>query len=362
MKYIDEYRDPALAKALLGRIMQTARALDRNISIMEVCGSHTQAIGRYGIRKMLPGNIRLISGPGCPVCVTSIHDVDLSIYLAGRPNVIFATFGDMLRVPGTAGGSLQQLKAQGADIRVVASPLDSITLAQDNAGKHVIFMGIGFETTSPTIGAMVMRARKLGITNVSVFSVHKVIPPAMQALINDPSIKIDGFLCPGHVSIIIGAAAYTFIAEAGKPAVITGFEPIDVLEGILMILEQILAQRPAVAIQYGRGVSPDGNAKARAVLADVFSAMDAEWRGLGTIPGSGLVFQETYQAFDALKRFEVPEIHSAEVKGCACGDVLRGAIVPDECPLFGKGCTPVNPIGPCMVSGEGSCAAYYKYR
>jgi len=362
MKYIDEYRDPALAKALLGRIMLTARSLDRRISIMEVCGSHTQAIGRYGIRKLLPANIRLISGPGCPVCVTSIHDVDVAIHLAGRSGVIFATFGDMLRVPGTGGNSLQKLKAHGADIRVVASPLDSSSLAQDNPDKQVIFMGIGFETTSPTIGAMVMRARKLGITNVSVFSVHKVIPPAMQALIDDPSIKIDGFVCPGHVSIVIGAAAYTFLAEAGKPAVITGFEPIDVLEGILMILEQLVEKRPAVAIQYGRGVAPEGNAKARAVLAEVFIARDAEWRGLGTIPASGLVFTDAYQAFDALRRFDVPQIRSIEVKGCSCGDVLRGVILPDECPLFGKGCTPVNPIGPCMVSGEGSCAAYYKYR
>ena len=362
MKYIDEYRDPALAKALLGRIVHAAAALDRNVSIMEVCGSHTQAIGRYGIRKMLPENVRLISGPGCPVCVTSIHDVDVSIHLAARPGVIFATFGDMLRVPGTAGASLQKLKAQGADIRVVASPLDSITLARDNPDKHIVFMGIGFETTSPTIGAMVMRARKLGISNVSVFSVHKVIPPAMQALINDPAIKIDGFICPGHVSIIIGADAYTFIAEAGKPAVITGFEPIDVLEGILMILEQLVEERPAVAIQYGRGVSRAGNAKARAVLDEVFTARDAEWRGLGTIPGSGLVFRDAYQEYDTLKHFEVPRIQSTEIKGCACGDVLRGVIIPDECPLFGQGCTPVNPIGPCMVSGEGSCAAYYKYR
>ena len=362
MKYIDEYRDPALAKALLGRIEKAARGLDRNVSVMEVCGSHTQAIGRYGIRKLLPEKIRLISGPGCPVCVTSIHDVDLAISLAARPGVIFATFGDMLRVPGTGSASLQKLRAEGADIRVVASPLDCITLARDNPDKQVIFMGIGFETTSPTVGAMVMRARTLGIANVSVFSVHKVIPPAMQALIHDPAIRIDGFLCPGHVSIVIGAAAYTFLAEAGKPAVITGFEPIDVLEGILMILEQLVEQRPAVAIQYARGVAPEGNAKARAVLEEVFTTRDAQWRGLGTIPASGLVFTDVYQAFDALRRFDVPEIHSIEVKGCCCGDVLRGAILPDECPLFGRGCTPVNPVGPCMVSGEGSCAAYYKYR
>ncbi len=362
MKYIDEYRDPALAKALLGRIENAAGALGRDIAIMEVCGSHTQAIGRYGIRKMLPAHIRLISGPGCPVCVTSIHDVDTAIYLAGRPGVIFATFGDMLRVPGTGGHSLQKLRAEGADIRIVASPLDSITLARENPDKHVVFMGIGFETTSPTIGAMVIRARRQGIGNVSVFSVHKVIPPAMQALIHDPAIRIDGFLCPGHVSIVIGAAAYTFLAQTGKPAVITGFEPIDVLEGILMILEQLVEQRPAVAIQYGRGVAPEGNAKARAVLEEVFTTRDAEWRGLGTIPASGLAFQDAYHDFDALRRFEVPEIRSIEVKGCACGDVLRGAIIPDQCPLFGKGCTPINPVGPCMVSGEGSCAAYYKYR
>lgn len=362
MRYIDEYRDPALARALLARIEKVAAQYASPVTIMEVCGSHTQAIGRYGIRKLLPPGIRLISGPGCPVCVTAIHDVDTAIWLAGQPHVIFATFGDMLRVPGTAGESLQKARAAGADVRIVSSPLDCIPLAQSHPDKEICFMGIGFETTSPTIGAMVMRAQKMGIRNISVFSVHKIIPPAMQALIHDPAIKIDGFLCPGHVSIVIGAEAYAFIPQTGKPAVITGFEPIDVLEGILMILEQLRDQTPSVAIQYGRGVSPAGNAKARSVLEAVFTVQDAEWRGLGIIPDSGLAFSEPYQAFDTLHRFRVPEIHSAEIKGCACGDILRGALTPNECPLFGKACTPVSPIGPCMVSSEGSCAAYYKYQ
>lgn len=362
MRYIDEYRDPALAHALLARIDQTAALIGSPVTIMEVCGSHTQAIGRYGIRKLLPPTIRLISGPGCPVCVTAIHDVDTAIWLSRQPQIIFTTFGDMLRVPGTAGASLQKSRAAGADIRIVASPLDCISLAEAHPDKEIVFMGIGFETTSPTIGAMVLRAQKKGIRNISVYSVHKIIPPAMQALMHDPAINIDGFLCPGHVSIVIGADAYAFIPQAGKPAVITGFEPVDVLEGILIILEQLRDRSPAVAIQYGRSVSPAGNAKARAVLDAVFTIQDAEWRGLGTIPGSGLAFSQAYQAFDTLQRFAIPEIHSAEIRGCACGDILRGALTPDECPLFGKACTPTNPIGPCMVSSEGSCAAYYKYQ
>lgn len=362
MKYIDEYRDAALAKGLLKKIGKCAEQLKQPVTIMEVCGSHTQAIGRYGIRKLLPDNIRLISGPGCPVCVTAVHDVDIALFFAGQQHTIFATFGDMLRVPGKNGNSLQHVRASGADIRVVSSPVDCITLAEANQEKEIIFMGIGFETTAPTVAAMVMQAQRKGLRNISVFSAHKVIPPAMQALMSAPSIKIDGFLCPGHVSIIIGSDAYAFIPEAGKSAVITGFEPIDILEGILLILEQIAEQRPAVEIQYSRGVSPAGNPKARAVMQAVFSPYDAEWRGLGTIPRSGLVLQDAYQTFDSLKRYSIPEIISEEIGGCSCGDILRGAKTPDECLLFKKACTPVNPIGPCMVSSEGSCAAYYKYQ
>ena len=361
MKYIDEYRDPELAKKLLSGIEKKAAQLGRNVTFMEVCGSHTQAIGRYGIRKMLPDSIRLISGPGCPVCVTSVEDVDTALWLAVQPNVAFATFGDMLRVPGTGGRNLQQLRAEGADIRVVASAADCISMASANPDNEIIFMGIGFETTSPTIAATVAMAQKKNIKNLSVFSVHKIIPPAMKALIADPALKIDGFLCPGHVSIITGAEAYRCITDAGLAAVITGFEPVDVLEGVYMLLGQLQVATKEILIQYGRGVKSEGNRKAMQLLNTVFMTADARWRGLGSIPGSGLVFRDSFAKYDSLRRFSVPALSSEDIKGCRCGDILRGIIEPPECPLFKKICAPQNPTGPCMVSSEGTCAAYYRY-
>jgi hydrogenase expression/formation protein HypD len=361
MKYIDEYRDPQLAKALLEKIGRLALSLNKPITIMEVCGSHTQAIGRYGIRRLMPENIRLISGPGCPVCVTAISDVDRAIWLASQKNVIFTTFGDMMRVPGTAGASLQRLRAEGSDIRVVSSTLDCLSIANANPEKEVVFLGIGFETTSPTIAAMLIRAKSKGIKNLSVMSVHKIIPPAMLALASDPGLNIDGFMCPGHVSIVLGVEAYRFIAESGRPAVITGFEPVDVIEGVLMILEQIAENRPDVAIQYKRGVSWEGNPKARGFIDAVFEIGDSEWRGLGIIAASGLFIKNNFRSFDTLSRFVIPEIKSQEIKGCACGDMLKGIKTPHECPLFGETCTPANPLGPCMVSAEGTCSSYYKY-
>jgi hydrogenase expression/formation protein HypD len=361
MKYIDEYRDPALAKGLLDRIVKLSKQIRQTVTIMEVCGSHTYAIGHFGIRTMMPENIKLVSGPGCPVCVTSIHDVDVALYLAAQKNIIFATFGDMLRVPGTQGNSLQKIRAAGADIRVVASAGDCISLAEAHKDKEVIFMGIGFETTSPTVASTILAGHKKGIPNFSVFSGHKVIPPAVKALIDDPALNIDGFLCPGHVSTIIGTNAYELITKAGRAAVITGFEPVDILEGIFMILTQIAKNKKTVAIQYSRGVKPEGNPRAREVMMSVFCPGPSEWRGLGTIPESGLLLKETCKAFDALKKFEVPEIRSVEIKGCCCGDILRGVKTPSECPLFKRACNPLNPVGPCMVSSEGTCAAYYKY-
>ncbi len=362
MRYIDEYRDPKLAKAILEKITVLAAGINKTVTVMEVCGSHTQAIGRYGIRKLMPENIRLISGPGCPVCVTAISDVDRAIWLASQKDVIFTTFGDMMRVPGTAGASLQKLRAEGSDIRIVSSTIDCLRIAGANPEKEVVFMGIGFETTSPTIAAMIMRAKEKAIENLSVLSVHKIIPPAMKALASDPCLNIDGFMCPGHVSIVLGAEAYRFIAEAGRPAVITGFEPVDVLEGVLLILEQIAENRPDVAIQYKRGVVWEGNPKAREAIDTVFEIGDSEWRGLGNIAASGLFIRDDFRSFDTLRRFDIPRIKSLEVKGCACGDMLKGIKTPLECPLFGKACTPVNPVGPCMVSAEGTCASYYKYR
>lgn len=361
MKYIDEYRDTKIARGLLEGIGRRAAKIAAPVTVMEVCGSHTQALGRYGIRGMLPRGIRLISGPGCPVCVTAIHDVDIALWLAGQPDTVFLTFGDMLRVPGTRGRNLQQLRASGANIRVVASAADGIAIAADNPSKQIVFMGIGFETTSPTVAAVVRACQEKNIKNFSVFSVHKLIPPALQALMHDPALSVDGFLCPGHVSTIIGTQAYHCIPEAGRAAVITGFEPVDILEGVYLLLGQILEGKKEVVLQYSRGVKPEGNQRARAMLEAVFCPASAAWRGLGEIPESGLVFTEAYRTFDALRKYRVPDIVSEEIAGCRCGEILRGIRSPDQCPLFRKACTPLTPVGACMVSSEGTCAAYYKY-
>jgi hydrogenase expression/formation protein HypD len=360
MKYIDEYRDGALAGGLKDLIHTQAEQIGRPVTLMEVCGSHTYAIGHYGIRKLLPEGIRLISGPGCPVCVTSSSDVDTAMSLAMKKNVIFVTYGDMLRVPGSSGSSLQKIRAQGADIRVVASTLEAVDIAIHNPVNDVIFMGIGFETTSPTVASMVKTCKKKVIKNLSVFSVHKIIPPAIKVLLDDPELAIDGFICPGHVSVIIGFDGYTEIPERGRAAVITGFEPVDILEGIHMILSQIIQGRFLVENQYSRAVKPQGNTKAIGMLEEVFMSVPAEWRGLGIIQGSGLVFNETFSAFNALARFDVPIMESSNIMGCMCGSILRGVATPHECPLFRHACNPGNPIGPCMVSREGTCSTYYK--
>jgi hydrogenase expression/formation protein HypD len=360
MKFIDEYRDPEIAKKLVDAIRARSVQAGRTITIMEVCGSHTYAIGHHGIRGLLPESIRLVSGPGCPVCVTSVHDIDVALYIAGLRDGIFVTFGDMLRVPGTGFNSLQKIRASGADVRIVASASESIDIARQNPDKQVVFMGIGFETTTPTIASMIRTCKAKGVGNVSVFPVHKTIPPAVGALLDDPGLAIDAFLCPGHVSTILGTEAYGEIVKRGCAAVITGFEPVDILEGVYLILNQIVKQDFSVEIQYKRGVSPQGNPKARALMDEVFTPVDADWRGLGVIPGSGLAFREEYRGFDARTRFEIPEIQSREEKACRCGEILKGMINPLQCPLFRKACTPDNPVGPCMVSHEGTCATYYK--
>ncbi len=328
---------------------------------MEICGSHTQAIGRYGIRKMLQEHVRLISGPGCPVCVTSVEDIDRALWLASVPRIIFATFGDMLRVPGSGGKNLQQLRAGGADIRVVASASDCLAIAREHSGREIVFMGIGFETTSPTIAATIASAMRADLRNFSVFSAHKTIPPALRALLSDPALNIDGFLCPGHVAMITGIRAFTCITDSARAAVITGFEPVDVLEGIYMILGQLLQTEKTVRIQYGRGLKPEGNSKALELLGRIFEPCDACWRGLGVIPDSGLRLKDELSGYDALKKFAVPNPDSQEAKGCRCGDILRGILEPHGCPLYKIICTPQNPAGPCMVSNEGTCAAYYRY-
>jgi hydrogenase expression/formation protein HypD len=358
VKYLDEYRDPNLAKKLIANIIAEA---DQEIRLMEVCGTHTVAIFRSGIKSILPPNISLISGPGCPVCVTPNSDIDTVIAIARVENVIIATFGDMVRVPGSY-SSLEKERANGADIRVVYSSLDALDIARKNPDKKVVLLGIGFETTSPTIASAILSTQKENISNFFVLPSHKVIPPAMRLLLESEEVKIDGFICPGHVSVIIGSNAYDFIPkEYGVPCVITGFEPLDILQGILMLIRQVKANDPKVEIAYRRAVRPEGNINALKILNEVFEICDVKWRGLGVVPLSGMSIREKYRRYDAKYAFNVEIEPEKEHEGCLCGEVLRGVQIPSECPLFADLCTPDTPIGPCMVSSEGTCSAYYKY-
>ena len=332
---------------------------------MEVCGTHTVSISKNGIRGVLSKNIRLISGPGCPVCVTPQGEIDAAIELSKKPGVVITTFGDMIRVPGTT-SSLEKEKAGGADVRIVYSPLDCLDMAKNEPEKEIVFIGVGFETTSPTIAGTVLKAKEQKINNFSVLSAFKLIPPALEAISNAKDIKVDGFILPGHVSTIIGAKAYSFLKI---PGVIAGFEAWDILRAIGMIVEMMKGLENSggaihelpVQIQYKSVVRDDGNPAALKVLYEVFEAADSNWRGIGIIPGSGLVFRNRYKSFDALRRFKVKVKNAKEPRGCACGKILKGALTPFECPLFGKKCTPDNPVGPCMVSSEGACSAYYRY-
>jgi len=362
MKHIDEYRDRSVAQALTARIGRMVERVGRPIRLMEICGTHTMAIFRHGIRSLLPVEIDLVSGPGCPVCVTAAEDIDRCVRLAREPGVIVATFGDLLRVPGS-GSSLRLEQAAGADVRMVYSTMDAVDLANENRRSDVVFLGIGFETTAPTVAAALQTAGRQGVENFSVLAMHKLLPPAMQALLADPDIHVDGFICPGHVTTIIGTSAYRDVAERHrKPCVVTGFEPVDILEGILMLTGQIAQGRSEVEIQYRRGVSAEGNPGALACMWEVFEPADALWRGLGTIAGSGLKIRDHHAARDARLRFDLAVPPALEPAGCRCAEVLRGRMRPTECPLFGRRCTPQDPVGPCMVSGEGTCAAYYRYR
>jgi hydrogenase expression/formation protein HypD len=352
------FRDPVVARGLIDAI---ERIDIEPVSIMEVCGTHTVAIAKNGLRDIMPAKVRLISGPGCPVCVTANVDIDTAIEFARQPNVTVATFGDMMKVPGSY-SSLAREKADGHDVRIVYSPLDALTLAEKNPDRHVVFIGVGFETTVPLIAAAILRAQESGLDNFSVFSAHKTVPEALRALVNDPEVAIQGLILPGHVSTIIGLEPYRFLAEEyGVPGVITGFEPVDVLQGVWMLLKQLSEGRAEIEIGYGRGVAPEGNAHARELLDRVFEPISAEWRGIGVIPDTGLGIREEFSALDAMKRVPVTPPEPKETKGCQCGEVLRGVTLPYECRLFARGCTPEHPIGPCMVSSEGSCAAYYRY-
>ena len=348
-------------KQLLDEICALTKKINRPLKLMEVCGTHTVEIFRHGVRDVIPGEISLLSGPGCPVCVTSIRDVDTALAIAKMPGTILATFGDMMRVPGGK-ESLLEARSGGATIQIVYSPMDALQFAKREKGKEVVFFATGFETTSPLIAATVLEAEKDGSRNFSLYSAHKLVPPALKALLDSPDVHVDGFLLPGHVSTIIGKQPYAFIPERyRKPSVITGFEATDIIEGILMLLRQIAREQPAVEIQYTSAVRDDGNPKALAMLEQCFEPAHAYWRGIGEIPASGLKLREPYRAFDANVRFQ-PEIEDhPEPSRCSCGDILRGVRIPPECDLFGTGCTPDSPVGACMVSTEGSCAAYYKY-
>jgi hydrogenase expression/formation protein HypD len=348
-------------KTLTNTVAKLARQIGREVRLMEVCGTHTMVAFRTGLRQLLPANVKLISGPGCPVCVTDTNYIDAAIELCRRPDVIVATFGDLLRVPGSE-TSLERERAAGANIRIVYSPTDALVLAKQSPSHHVVFLGVGFETTAPTVAWNIWTAAHDGVNNFSVLCVHKTMPRAMEALLKDQEVKIDGFLCPGHVSVITGAQMYEFIpAHYHIPCVVTGFEAWDIMKGIALLLAQIAAGEAEVENQYSRSVTAQGNRVAQQVLADVFTACDADWRGIGTIPGSGLAIRDRYAAHDAVQALGV-EFKPARVHpGCRCGDVLRGVLTPPQCKLFGKACTPSSPFGPCMVSSEGSCAAYYRY-
>ncbi|MEQ8201998.1 MAG: hydrogenase formation protein HypD [Syntrophomonadaceae bacterium] len=345
----------------LQNMLEEIRCETGNLALMEVCGTHTMAIARSGIRELVPANLRLLSGPGCPVCVTAQGDIDAVIEIVKNPAVTLLTFGDMMRVPGTT-SSLQEERSRGADIRVVYSPLDALATARQMPAREVVFLGIGFETTAPTVGVAIQEAAAAELANFSVLSLHKVVPPALEVIFADPDIRVDGLICPGHVVAVTGIGPYRHLAaKAHKPMVVTGFETRDILEGIVMLLRQLHQGQARVEIQYRRVVKPEGNVVAQQILQDVFEPADCRWRGLGLIPQSGLKIKAKYERYDARTKLEVPEIEDIPIKGCACGEVLRGRISPSECALFGRGCTPLQPIGPCMVSQEGACAAYYRY-
>lgn len=357
MKHIDEYRNKEVVRHLVSQIYKASK---HKMRIMEVCGGHTMAIQRFGIPELLPPTIELISGPGCPVCVTSRAYIDHAIALCRLPDVIITTYGDLIRVPGST-SSLDQEKAAGRDIRIVYSVLDALEIAKHNRRNKVVFLGIGFETTSPATAAGILKAEMAGLFNFFVLSAHKVMPPPMAALI-DAGVEIHGYLGPGHVSTITGSKMYDFIAEQyGLGVVISGFEPTDILQSILMLVNQFESRRPAVEIQYNRVVKTEGNPKALGMLNEVFELRDDWWRGLGILPDSGMKIRDKYAAFDAEKNFEVVIEPTRSDKGCICGSILKGIAKPPECKLFKKVCSPADPVGPCMVSNEGACAAWYRY-
>lgn len=358
MKFIDEYRNPLTVQALADDIRK--RVL-RPITLMEFCGGHTHAIGRFGIRELLPYDLKMLAGPGCPVCVTSNTDVDRAQAAAGADGVILATFGDMVRVPGSF-GSLEEARVQGADVRIVYSPMDAVAMAQRASDRPVIFLGIGFETTAPAVAASILEARQQGLRNYSVLSLHKLTPPAIRAILDAREVNVSGILGPGHVTTVIGASAWKPLPKKWKvPVAVAGFEPVDILLAIRMLIDQVNEGCARVDNGYPRSVSPQGNRAALAVMNEVFEVCDAEWRGLGFLPGSGLRIREKYAAFDASRIFPVSVPAGHDPPACHCREVLRGVASPGDCPLFGSACDPRHPVGPCMVSSEGACMAHYQF-
>jgi hydrogenase expression/formation protein HypD len=361
MRFVDEFRDRELGQAVASQIRGLVEP-GRSYKLMEVCGGHTHSIYRYGIDDLLPANVELVHGPGCPVCVIPMGRVDDGIAVAHEPGVILACFGDMMRVPGSA-GSFQDANARGADIRIVYSPLDALRIARQEPARQVVFFAIGFETTAPSTALTLKRARAEGAANFSVLCNHVTIVPPLRALLDSPDMRLDGFIGPGHVCTVVGARPFEFIASRyGRPVVISGFEPLDLLQSIQMLLAQLRAGRASVELQYSRVVPYEGNLRALEAMAEVFVLRPHfEWRGLGFISQSALALSESYAEFDAERRFSLPAVRVADPKACQCGEVLKGAIKPWECKVFGTACTPEHAIGTCMVSPEGACAAYYNF-
>lgn len=359
MKFIDEYRQGDIARRLAEQI---ALLTDQPLKLMEVCGGHTHTIFKYGIEDLLPPNIEMIHGPGCPVCVIPLGRVDDAISIARQPDVIFTTFGDAMRVPGSK-LSLLDAKAAGADVRMVYSPLDALKVAKQNPDRPVVFLALGFETTAPSTAMTVLQAAKDSVENFSLFCNHIMIVPALKAMLDSPDLKLDGFLGPGHVSTVIGTRCYDFVPqEYGKPIVVSGFEPLDILQSVYLIVKQVIEGRAEVENQYGRVVEREGNRRALEAICEVFEPREYfEWRGLGSIARSGMRLKYKYEAFDAELKFHVPGLRIADPKACQCGEILKGVKKPWECKVFGTACTPETPIGSCMVSSEGACAAYYNF-
>ena len=358
MKYLSEFRDQKIISSLIQELEHTVAS---PLRIMEVCGTHTMAIFRHGLRSILPEEVVLVSGPGCPVCVTDTSHIDAFVDVAQTSGVRVAIFGDLYRVPGSH-GSLAQAQAEGATVNIVYSPMDALSLAMDHPDELLVFLSVGFETTTPLVAATIGEAKRLEVENFAVFSAHKVMPPALDALLGDPDLVLDGLLCPGHVSTIIGADAYLPLAEKfALSCVVAGFEPVDVIQAILMLIRQVTEKRSEVENAYARAVTREGNLRARKMMDDVFQPVDCRWRGLGMIPASGMAIRQEFARFDAQKRLQIVLKDTDEPKGCLCGEILKGKNSPDECPLFATRCTPLTAVGPCMVSSEGTCAAFYRF-